>query len=155
MCYGIGNIHTYIITRVADLVHFRPDPANQNFKNRIRILLALTKNQFNHVNFCHMYQISSDISMIFNLKIGKIHLKMCKSSIFFNILFLLIQLYMARLWSGSEYWSGENFPDPDLTGSRSATLIITKLITTEILWFLRKTDRTAVLYQRPTKCIGT
>ena len=30
--------------RVADPVHFRPDPANQNFKNRIRILLLFTKN---------------------------------------------------------------------------------------------------------------
>jgi len=39
--------------RVVDPVHFRldPDPANQNFKNRIWILLALTKNQFNHLIF--------------------------------------------------------------------------------------------------------
>ena len=36
-------------TRVA--VHFWPDPANKNFKNRIQILLALTKNQFKHQQF--------------------------------------------------------------------------------------------------------
>jgi len=41
--------------RVADPVNFRPDPAsdpdpaNKNFKTRI--LLALTKNQFKHLNF--------------------------------------------------------------------------------------------------------
>ena len=41
--------------RVADPVHFRPDPdpANWNFKNRIRILLPLTKNQFKHQLFSH------------------------------------------------------------------------------------------------------
>ena len=35
--------------RVADPVHFRPDPdpENLNFKNRIRILLALTKISLN------------------------------------------------------------------------------------------------------------
>ena len=51
--------------RVADPVHFRPDPANHNFKNRIRvrirILLALTKNQFKHLNFFHIKHISFDI----------------------------------------------------------------------------------------------
>ena len=34
-----------LVPRVADLVHFPPDPANQNFKNRIRILLALSKQE--------------------------------------------------------------------------------------------------------------
>ena len=46
--------NTYVFSsRVADPVHFRPDPApaNQNFVNRIRILWALTKNQFKHLNF--------------------------------------------------------------------------------------------------------
>ena len=47
--------------RVADPVHFRPDPTNQNFENWIRILLALTKNQFKHFNFFHSKHISSDI----------------------------------------------------------------------------------------------
>ena len=49
--------------RVADPVHFRPDPdpANQNFKFQIRILLALTKNQFKLLNFFHIKHISSDI----------------------------------------------------------------------------------------------
>ena len=42
-----------------------PDPANQNLKNRIRILLALTKNQFKHLIFFHINQISSDIFMLF------------------------------------------------------------------------------------------
>ena len=72
--------------RVADPVHFRPDPdpANQNLKNRIRILLALTKNQLKHLNFFHIKHISSDRYLngdYFYLKNGKIHLKMWKSSI--------------------------------------------------------------------------
>ena len=43
--FALDRNWTRRITRVADPVHFRPDPdpANQNFKNRIRILLALTK----------------------------------------------------------------------------------------------------------------
>ena len=54
---------TSVICRVADPVHFwpDPDPANQNFKNWIRILLALTKNQFKHLHFFHIKHISSDI----------------------------------------------------------------------------------------------
>ena len=45
------------------IFHFRPDPdlANQNFKNWIRILPSFTKNQFNHLNFYIINQISSDI----------------------------------------------------------------------------------------------
>jgi len=45
---------------VADPVHFRPDPdpTNQNFE--IRILQALTKNQFKHQIF-FINQTSSDI----------------------------------------------------------------------------------------------
>ena len=52
-----------VAARVADPVLFRPDPepAYQNFKPRIRILLALTKNQFNHLNFFHINHMSSDI----------------------------------------------------------------------------------------------
>ena len=54
-----------VIDASRDPVHFRPDlaedPANQNLKNRIRILLAFTKNQFKHINFFHSNQISSDI----------------------------------------------------------------------------------------------
>ena len=43
------------LTRVADPVHFRldPDPANQNFKNRNRILLAIIKIQFKHLHFLY------------------------------------------------------------------------------------------------------
>ena len=81
-----------ICIRVADPVRFRPDPdpANQDFKNRIRILLALTKNQFKHQIFFQINRISSDICMmiIFIWKNGKIHLKMCKSSIFKIFFFL-------------------------------------------------------------------
>ena len=46
-------LKTISVDRVADLIHFRrgTDPANQNFKNPIRILLALAKNQFKHLNF--------------------------------------------------------------------------------------------------------
>ena len=53
----------WILPRVADPVHFRPDPdpANQNFNNRIRILLALSKNQLKHPNFFHMKHIFFDI----------------------------------------------------------------------------------------------
>ena len=49
--------------RVADPVHFRLDldQAKQNFKNQIRILLALTKNQLKHLNFFRIEHISSDI----------------------------------------------------------------------------------------------
>ena len=61
---GTGT-RTFLIFRVADPVHFRPDPepANQNVKIRIRIriLLALTKNQFKQLNSFHINQISSDI----------------------------------------------------------------------------------------------
>ena len=44
---------TALLFRVADPVHFRPDPdpAAQDLKSLIRILLALTKNQFKHLNF--------------------------------------------------------------------------------------------------------
>jgi len=51
-------------SRVADPVHFRPDPdpANQHFTKRLRILLALAKNQFKHlIFFSHINQISTDI----------------------------------------------------------------------------------------------
>ena len=40
-----------LVSKVADPVLFRPDLANQNFKNRILILVALTKNQFKHIIF--------------------------------------------------------------------------------------------------------
>ena len=64
--------YNHISGRVADLVHFwpdpapDPDPANQNFENRIRILMALTKNQFKHLNFflTSITYISSDIEMM-------------------------------------------------------------------------------------------
>ena len=61
-----------------------PDPANQNFKNRIRILLALAKNQFKHLIFFHIKHISFYIWMmiIFIWKNGKIPLKKCETSIF-------------------------------------------------------------------------
>ena len=51
------------INGVADPVHFRPDPdtANQNFKNRIRILLAFIKNQLKHQILFHIDHISSEI----------------------------------------------------------------------------------------------
>ena len=60
----------HVLGRVADPVHFwpNPDPATQNFKHRIRIpiliLLLLTKNQFKHLSFFHINQISSDIFML-------------------------------------------------------------------------------------------
>ena len=88
--------------RVADPVHFwqDPDPANQNFKNQIRILLALTKNQFEHQNFFHINQICSDIWMVifFIWKNGKIHLKMCKSSIFKIFFPYLYYFTLPKYW---------------------------------------------------------
>ena len=61
--FSVYKVPVGTVPRVADQVHFRPDPdpANHNFKKRIRILLALTKNQFKHLNFVHINQISSDI----------------------------------------------------------------------------------------------
>ena len=79
------NLSFILIFRVADPVHFwlDPDPANQNLENRIRILLALTKNQFKHLNLLNINHISSDIWMIiiFIWKNGTIYQKMCKTSI--------------------------------------------------------------------------
>ena len=54
------------VTRVADSVHFRPDPApdpdpaNQNFKTGSRILLALRESIQISI-FFHIRHISSDI----------------------------------------------------------------------------------------------
>ena len=53
--WGVHRIHVAtfptLSCRVADPVHFQPDPdpVYQNFKIRFRILLALTKNQFKHL----------------------------------------------------------------------------------------------------------
>ena len=33
--YYVPNVYHTVLPRVADLVHFQPDPENQNFKNRI------------------------------------------------------------------------------------------------------------------------
>jgi len=50
------------VSRVADPVHFRPDPENPNFENRIRILLALIHNQFKHVK---LFSYQSDFFIYF------------------------------------------------------------------------------------------
>ena len=55
-----ANVHSISGGRVADPAHFPPDPTNQNFENRIQILLALTKNQFKHKKKI-INRISSDI----------------------------------------------------------------------------------------------
>ena len=80
------DIKKFVEGRVADPVHFRPDPdpANQNFKIGSGSYWHL-KNQFKHqIFFNSTIPISSDIWMmiIFIWKNGKIHLKMCKTSIF-------------------------------------------------------------------------
>ena len=55
---------------VADLFHFRPDPApdpaDQNFKNWLRVPdpTGLTKNQFKNLIFFHINLSSSDIWMM-------------------------------------------------------------------------------------------
>ena len=71
--------------RIVDPVHFwpDPDPANQNFKNRIRILLVPYLLTIQTSKFFHINHISSDFWMmiIFTWKNGKIHMKMCKSPI--------------------------------------------------------------------------
>ena len=113
----LSLIKYLLFGRVADPVHFRPDPdpANQNFKtgSGSRILLALQKS-IQTSTFFHIKHISSDIWMmiIFIWKNGKIHQKMCKSSIF-KIFFPWLynfKLYIAKVLIGSG--SGENFPDP-------------------------------------------
>ena len=79
--------------RVADTVHFRPDPdpANQILKNRIRIririLLALTKNLIYHLIFSHQ---SSDIWMMIFLpeKMEKFTWK-CVKALFLKYFFLV------------------------------------------------------------------
>ncbi len=86
--------------RVADPVHFRPDPApdsdpaKKNFKNRIliRILLALTKNQFTHLNFFRNFSCSSEISAILCGASGS----MLFGGFFWNI--LLDQQMLVILW---------------------------------------------------------
>ena len=50
--------------RVTDPVRFRPDPANQNFKNRIRVLLAFTKYQYKQQIF---FKYHSDFFRYFNV----------------------------------------------------------------------------------------
>jgi len=91
---GAGNAGVPMCSvniRVADPVPtFSVGSENQNFENRIRIriLLALAKIQSKH-------------------------LKICKSLIFLKMLSLCIQLYIARVESGS----GEKFQDPDPSGS--------------------------------------
>ena len=57
---GTGTLPVYEF-RVADPVPFWPDPTNQNFENRIRILLALMKKLFKHLNFVRIF---SDIFML-------------------------------------------------------------------------------------------
>ena len=110
-------------TRVADPVHFRPDPdpANQYFKTGSRILLTLNKNQFKHLNFFHIKHISSDIwfMIIFIWKNEKIHLKMCKTS-FLKYFFLVYTTLHCQV--PIESGSGENFLDPTGFRSGSATL---------------------------------
>ena len=71
-------------------VHFRPDPdpANQNVKNRIRILLALAKKEFKTSQFFfHINQISSDIWMLifFFLKMYNFTWK-CVKALFFPLI---------------------------------------------------------------------
>ena len=65
-CKNPTQKNLYFSPRVADPAHFRPDPntAIQNFTDRIRILLVLTKNQFKHNIFFHINHISSDIWMM-------------------------------------------------------------------------------------------
>ena len=98
-------------TSVADPVHFRPapDPANQNFENRIRIRIILALSyQFKHRNFFHIKHISFDIWMMIK-KMEKFTWK-CVKALFKKKSSLFMQLYIAKVPIGSGY--GENFPDP-------------------------------------------
>jgi len=87
--------------------------SKSEFSNRIRIpdpgSYWHLKNQFKHLNFFHIKHISFDIWMmiIFIWKNWKIHLKMCKTSIF-KIFFPCFYNFTLPIGSGS----GENFPDP-------------------------------------------
>ena len=62
--YVLKSTRSTLVSRVADPVHFRPDPdpANQNFKigSESRILLAL-KESIKTSKFFHIKHISSDI----------------------------------------------------------------------------------------------
>ena len=84
------------VSRVADPVHFRPDPENPNFENRIRILLALIHNQFKHVKF---FFISIRFLHIFlcllflSKRIEKISRKFEKAKNFTNFVTLLVYRY--------------------------------------------------------------
>ena len=75
-----------IDNKVGDPVHFWPDPANQNFKNRIGISSSLHWPRINSklFIFSHINQISSDIFMqiFFTWENGKIYMQMIKSEIF-------------------------------------------------------------------------
>jgi len=110
-----GNVLSQLIVRVADLVHFwpdpAPDPANQNFKNQIRIQLALTKNQIKHLNFFHIKHTSFNIAWwIFFSEKWKNSPENVSKLYFENIFSLFIQLYIAKIPVGSG--SGENFANP-------------------------------------------
>jgi len=93
--------------RIADPAHFwpdpDPDPANLNFKNQIQIqiwiLLALS---YIHVKCFQINHIPSDICMLIFLPEKFKNLpNNWKKLIFKKILYLFIQLYIARVGSGS------------------------------------------------------
>ena len=101
------------MNRVADPVHFRPDPDNQNSKIGSRSGYRIPdpdprsywhlKNQFKHLHFFHIKHISSDFLMI--------TWKCVKPLFLFYFFALFLQLYVAKVPIGSG--SGENFPDQD------------------------------------------
>ena len=80
------------------------------FKNRIRILLALTQNQFKQLNFFH---ISSNIFMVIFLpeKMEILTWKCVKALFIFKFCPSFIKTYKTKVWSRS----GENFLDPEPT----------------------------------------
>ena len=131
-----------IVARVADRVHFRPDPdpANQNVKIRSgsRILLGLKESIQTSKFFSHQTYFFWFFWMMINFiwKNGKIHLKMCQTSIKKNVL-VYATLHCQctdRIWIRWQFFririrpkssgSGSDQKGLDPTGSGFATLIV-------------------------------
>ena len=145
--------------RVADPFHFRPDPdpANQNFKNRIRILLALTKNQFKNLKFfshqTYVFLLIFEWWLFLSEKVEKFIWK-CVKPLFLKYFFLVYttlhcqstnRIRIRWKFSGSGFGSGSYQNGPDPTGSGSATLVVSQ-------YFISHGTISEILRLRLTRC---